>query len=79
MVPLCLFGALGSALNFVFNAAILAGSIKHFAVFVDPLPPGVALITFPVVSTSIVTTTIPSSLHSGFSMGFDSAFLPAKL
>jgi len=43
------------------------------------LTPASALITLPELSTSILTTTNPSSLQSGFSIGLDNAFLPAKL
>ena len=57
MVPICLVGALLSDDHFVFRAASFAWDNKQSEVFVDPLTPGVALITLPFTSTSILTTT----------------------
>ena len=72
-------GEFGSALQVVFKAASLAGFNKQLAEFVVPFTPETALITLPFLSTSILTTTIPSSSQLGCSFGFVRASLPAKL
>ena len=73
IVPVCLEGALESEFQVVLSAASFAGFNRHAAVFVDPLPPATARITFPVLSTVMLTTTMPSSSQSGCSLGFDKA------
>ena len=73
--PTCFVGALLSLLNFVFKAASFALRNKQDAEFVVPLTPGLALITLPVLSTEICTTTLPCSLQSYMGFGVNSAFL----
>ena len=68
--PTCFVGALLSELNLVFKAASFALRNKHDAEFVVPLTPGCALNTLPVLSTEILTTTLPSSLQSYVGFGF---------
>jgi len=64
MVPICFDGALLSGLNLVFNAASFARTNKQDAEFVVPFTPACAAKTFPVLSTEILTYTLPSSLQS---------------
>ena len=60
--PICLIGALGSAFHLWDLAIFKAGSIKQSAVFTVPFDRS-ALTTLPDLSTSILITTNPDSLH----------------
>jgi len=62
--PICFDGALESKFHLYDKADFFAGANKQAAVFVEPFTPGVALTTFPFLSTSIFTTTLPYSLQS---------------
>ena len=61
MVPFCSSGASEEGLNLADMAALRAISSKLGFDVVDPLTPGLALITLPLLSTVISTTTLPSS------------------
>ena len=48
------------------SAVAFAGSRRHFALLVVPCTPGIACTTFPDLSTTILTTTLPAQLSSRF-------------